>query len=108
MEEAMTESAGYLLQSLPIGEQVYHAQYLGHQINGGNKGVLAIKRLCYCVYGTLNFGTLKEIFNMKDDDSTDSLIDAVTEELKLYQLEKITSSFYVAKLKEKKREVYSY
>ena len=47
MQEAMTESAGYLLKNLPIGEQVVSdAQYLGHQNNAGSKGVLAIKRLC--------------------------------------------------------------
>ena len=31
---------------------------------------------------------------MADDDSMDSLVDAVTEGFKLYQLEKIPSSFY--------------
>ena len=45
---------------------------------------------------------------MKDDDSTDILIDAVIEELKLYQLEKIPSSSYEAKPKVKKRKVYSH
>ena len=51
----MTEPAGYLLENLPIGQQVVHdAQYLGHQNNGGSKGVLAIKRLCYNVCRALN------------------------------------------------------
>ena len=55
MEEAMTESAGYLLENLTIGEPVVlDAQYLGHQNNGGSKGVLAIKRLCYNVCRALN------------------------------------------------------
>jgi hypothetical protein len=109
MEEALTESAGYLLEKLPIDEQVVRdAQYLCHQNNGGSKGVLAIKRLCYNVCRTLKPDALKKIFNMKDDDSTDSLIDVVTEEFKLFQLEKIPSAFYEAKPKEKKREVYSY
>ena len=109
MEEVMTEPAGYLLENLPIGQQVVHdAQYLGHQNNGGSKGVLAIKRLCYNACRMLNSDASKKIFNMKNHDSTDTQIDAVTEEFKLYQLEKISSSFYEAKLKEKKREVYSY
>ena len=48
---------------------------------------------------------MKKIFNMKND-SADSLIDAVTEEFKLYELENTPSSFHEAKLKEKKREGY--
>ena len=96
----MTESAGYQLENLPIGEDVVRdAQYLGHQNNGGSRGVLVIKRLCYNICRTLNSDALKKIFNMKND-STDSLIGAVTEEFKLYQLEKIPSSFYEAKQKE--------
>ena len=51
----MTESAGYLLENLTIGEPVVlDAQYLGHQNNGGSKGVFAIKRLCYNVCRALN------------------------------------------------------
>ena len=99
----MTESAGYLLENLPIGEQVKRdRQFLSHQNNGGSKGVLAVKRLCYNVCRALNSDALKKIFNIKNDDSTDSLVDAVTEEFKLYQLEKIPSSFYEAKPKEKR------
>ena len=50
MEEAITHWARYLLENLSIGEQIVcDAQYLGHQSNGGSKGVLAIKRLCYNV-----------------------------------------------------------
>ena len=106
MEEAMIESARYLLENLPICEQVVcDVQYLGHQNNGGSKGVLAIKGLCYNVCRTLNSDALKKIFNMKND-SADSLIDAVTEEFKLYELENIPSSFHEAKLEEKKREGY--
>ena len=105
----MTESAGYLLENLPIVEQVVRdGQYLEYQNNGRGEGVLAIKRVYYNVCGTLNSDALKKIFNMKDDDSTDILIDAVIEELKLYQLEKIPSSSYEAKPKVKKRKVYSY
>ena len=89
----MTESTGYLLENLPISEQVVcDAQYLGHQNNGGSKGVLAIKRLSYNVCRTLNCDSLKKIFNMKND-FMDCLIEAVMEEFKLYQLEKIPSSF---------------
>ena len=123
MEEAMTESAGYLLENLPIVEQVVRdGQYLEYQNNGRGKGVLAIKRVYCNVCGMLNSGALKKIFNMKDDDSTDrlcyvcrmlnsdalkkilnmkdddstdSLIDAV-EEFKLYQHQKIPSIFYEA------------
>ena len=109
MEEATTESAGYLLDNFPIGEQVVRdAQYLGHQNNDVGKGAVAIKSLCYNVCRTRNSDALKKIFNMKNDDSTDSLTDAVMEEFKLYQLEKIPSSFYEAKPKEKKRDVYSF
>ena len=79
---------------------MHDAQYLGHQNNGGSKGVLATKRLCYNVCRTLNSDALKKIFNLKDYDFTDSLIDAVMEEFKIYQPEKIPSSFYEAKLKE--------
>ena len=63
----MTESAGYLIDNFPIVEQVVRdAQYLSHQNNGGSKGVLVIKRLCYNVCRTLNSDTLKTIFNFKD------------------------------------------
>ena len=131
MEEAMTESAGYLLENLPIVEQVVRdGQYLEYQNNGRGKGVLAIKRVYYNVCGTLNSDAVKKIFNMKDDDSTDrlcynvcrmlnsdalkkilnmkdddstdSLIDAV-EEFKLYQHQKIPSIFYEAKPSQTRR-----
>ena len=55
MEEATTESAGYLLDNFPIGEQVVRdAQYLGHQNNDVGKGAVAIKSLCYNVCRTRN------------------------------------------------------
>ena len=93
--------AGYLLEDLLISEQVLRdAQYLGHESNGGRKGVLAIKRLCY-VCRMLNSDSLKKIFIMKGD-SVDSLIDAVMEEFKLYQPKKIPSSIYEAKPKEER------
>ena len=100
----MTESAGYLLEDLPIGQQVVRdAQYLGDQNNGESKGVLAIKGLYYNICRTLNSDTLKKIFNRKNNDSTDSLIDAVTEEFKLCQLERIPSFFYEVKPKKRER-----
>ena len=99
----MTESAGYLLEDLPIGQQVVRdAQYLGNQNNGESKGDLAIKGLYYNICRTLNSDTLKKIFNRKNNDSTDSLIDALTEEFKLCQLERIHLSFM--KTSQKKRE----
>ena len=91
----MNESAEQLPENLPIGDKVLHnAQYLGYQNNAGRKGVLTIKRLCLNLCRTLNSDSAKKIFNMADDDSMDSLVDAVTEGFKLYQLEKIPSSFY--------------
>ena len=80
MEVALAESTAYLLKKLPVDEQVIHnVQFLSHQNHGGRKGVSAIKRLCYNVAKALNSGTLMTVFNLKNDDSKDSLADQVSE-----------------------------
>ena len=80
MEVALAESTAYLLKKLPVDEQVIHnVQFLSHQNCGGRKGVSAIKRLCYNVAKALNSGTLMTVFNLKNDDSKDSLADQVSE-----------------------------
>ena len=78
---------------------------LGHQNHSGRKGVSAIKRLCYHVAKALGSDTLTVVFNLKDDDTSNGLADQVFEEFKLYQLEKIPTSFIEAKPEVKKREV---
>ena len=104
MEKALAESPPYLLQKLAIYEKVVQdAQFLGNQSRSGRNGLSTIKRLHYHTAKALDSGKLARVFKLNDDDTKDSLADQVSEEFKLYQLQKIPS-FTKAK-REDKREV---
>lgn len=94
MKEAMIKSAHYLLNNLPINEQVvYDAQFLGPQKRLAKKGVNAVKRLSFEVVKALSPAALKTVFRLKHDENQDMLLDRIAEEYKLYQVEDIPKSF---------------
>ena len=82
---------------------VRDAQFLGNQSHSGRNRLSTIKRLHYHTAKALDSGKLARVFKLNDDDTKDSLPDQVSEEFKLYQLQKIPS-FTKAK-REDKREV---
>ena len=109
MKEAMVECSQYLLNKLPITEQVINdAQFLGHQKQMSKKALNAIKRLSYKVFNALELDVLKREFKLNEDDTKDFLMDQIVEEFKLYQLEDIPKSFFEATSDKKKKEKLSY
>jgi hypothetical protein len=103
MKEAMIESANYLVNNLPIDEQVvYDAQFLGHRKQGTKKAGKAIKRLSMEVVNALGHKALKSVFVVNENDTADTIIDRICEEYKLYQIENIPESFTEVKVEQKK------
>ena len=60
----------------------------------------------YHVAKAIDSDTLTRVFNLKHDDIKDGLADHVSEEFKIYPLEKIPTFFIETKSEEKKRESY--
>ena len=109
LKEAMIASAHYLVQNLPIDEQVvYDAQFLGPQKQGTKKSLSAIKRLAREVTNALGPNALKEFYQLKEDESADTVVDRITDEYKIYQLEKIPASFTEVKAEQRKNNRASY
>ena len=94
MKEAMINSAHYLLHNLPITEQVvYDAQFLAYNKKSAKRAVKAVKRLSIEVCNALSSDALKAVFRLKNEESKDVVVDRITEEFKLYQIDDIPQSF---------------
>lgn len=114
LKNALVDCSTYLLEKLPITEQViYDAQFIGYQsqsLDSPKKAANAIKRLAMHVANALGPVALRKEFNLKEGASADDLVDLISEEFKLYQLEAIPKSYTEAtpdeKLTRKERPSY--
>ena len=70
--------------------------------NDSQNAVKPIKRLSYNI--ALGLDALRKEFKLKEDDTADNLVDMISEEFKLYQLEEIPTSFIKANPKRRHEE----